>query len=413
MSEKRIVITGIGVVSSIGMGRASYWEALKTGQSGIGPITTFNTDSYNVKLAGEVTEFDVQKYFTKRELINLDRATMLLLLSSRMALEDSKVIITAENTNEIGVDVGTTFGSLQSLSEFDKESVTKGPQVVNPSHFPNTVANLPASQVSIYFKIKGFNTTVSTGMCAGLDAIDCSIKAINNHNRKIILTGALEEMCEQTFLGFYKLKYLSGSEPNGKVFSCPFDKRRNGVVFGEGSGVMILENLESAQKRGANIYAEIGGFASSFDPFRMNRYNLKGTGMAEAMKLALEKATLEPENIDYICANANSTLDGDLAEARAIKKVFGSAAKKISVSSIKSMVGETYSAGGMLSAIAAVGAICNNFIPPTINIQNIDPEIDLNLIVNKTKEEYIKTVMINAFGQNGACSSLIIKRYKN
>jgi 3-oxoacyl-[acyl-carrier-protein] synthase II len=413
MNKKRIVITGIGVVSSIGIGKESYWEALKKGQSGIRPITIFNTDSYTVKSAGEITEFDPKEYFTKRELINSDRATALLLLSSKMALEDSKVTITADNTNGIGVSVGTTFGSLQSLSEFDKESVTKGPQLVNPSRFPNTVANLPASQVSIYFKIKGFNTTVSTGMCAGLDAIDCSIKAITNHNRKIILTAGLEEMCEQIFLGFYKLKYLSGANSNGEIFSRPFDRRRNGIVFGEGCGVVVLEDLESAQKRRAHIYAEIGGFASSFDPFRMNRYNPKGIGMMQAMKLALEKAKLQPKDIDYICANANSTVDGDLAEARAIKKVFGAEAKKIPTSSIKSMIGETYSAGGMLSTIAAIGAICNNFIPPTINTQNIDPAIDFNLVVNKAREADIKTVMINAFGQNGACSSLIIKRYKN
>ncbi len=413
IAKKRIVITGIGIASSLGIGKNAYWAALKNGESGIRSISVFNTDNYRVKSAGEIFNLDFKKYFSKRELINMDRATALVLLSSKMAMEDAKLEITQDNTYKTGISVGTTFGSLESLSEFDKESVIKGPQLVNPSRFPNTVANLPASQISIYLKIKGFNATISTGMCAGLDAIDYSIKAIEMHNRKSVFAGAVEELSEQIFLGFYKLKYLSGTSLSKEVISCPFDARRNGVVFGEGCGMIILEDLESAQKRGAHIYAEIGGFASSFDPFRLYRYNPNGIGMIQAMKTALEKAKLEPKDIDYICANANSTLDGDIAEARAIKKIFGSNNKDLLVSSIKSMIGETYSAGGALATIAAIGAICHSFVPPTINVQNIDPQINLNLVINKAKEVALKTVMINAFGQNGACSSLIIKRYRN
>lgn len=410
--KKRIVITGMGVLSSIGRGKEEYWRALKEGRCGIRAITVFNTDEYKIKEACEVPNFDPQRHFTKREVVNFNRATALLILTTKQTLEDASISVKDVNIKDFGVSIGTTFGSLHSLSEFDRESVIKGPQLVNPALFPNTVANFPASQVSIYFKIKGFNTTISTGMCAGLDAIDCSIKAINDHDRRAVITGALEEMCEETFLGFYKLKYLSGMNGNGGVLSCPFDRRRNGIVFGEGAGVMVLEDLKSARARGANIYAEICGFASSFDPFRLNRYNLKGSGMTESMDLALQKAGLEPKDVDYICVSANSTTDGDLAEARAIRKVFGSLSKNIPVSSVKSMVGETYSAGGALSTIAAVGAIYNHFIPPTINIKSIDPEIDLNLVINKAKTANIKTVMVNAFGQNGACSSLIIKRFK-
>lgn len=403
MGKKRIVITGIDAISSLGTGKDAFWSALRNGTSGVRPISIFNTDNYRIKSAAEA-EFDPKKHFSKKELINMNRATALVLLSSKISMEDAKFEITQDNTNDTGICIGSTFGSLESLSEFDKESVVKGPQLVNPSLFPNTVANMPASQISIYFKIKGFNTTISTGMCAGLDAIDYSIKAIETHNRKVVLTGAVEELSEHIFLGYYKLKYLSKDS-----MSCPFDKRRNGIVFGEGCGMMILEELESAQQRGAHIYAEIGGFASNFDPFRLNRYNPKGTGMVQAMKFALEKAKLEPKDIDYICASANSTLDADMAEARAIKQLFG---KNVLVSSIKSMIGETYSAGGALSTIAAVGAINQNFIPPTINIENLDSRIDLNLVVNKAREANLKTVMINSFGQNGSCSSLIIKRYK-
>lgn len=410
MNKKRIVITGIGVVSPIGIGKKKYWQALRAGESGVRPITLFNTDSYNVKVAGEITEFDPTRHFTKRELIDLNRATALLLLASKLALKDSQIVINEDNTDDYGVSVGTTFGSLHSLSEFDKESVVKGPQLVNPALFPNTVANLPASQVSIYFKIKGFNATVSTGMCAALDAIDYAIKAIQFHGKTAVVTGALEEMCEQTFLGFYSLRYLSGYEENENVISCPFDKRRNGIVFSEGSGAMILEDFVAAKKRGANIYAEILSVVSNYDPFRLNRYNPDGKGMINAMKLALQKAGLEPENIDYVCANANSTKDADLIEAKAIKEVFGKHYKEIPVSSIKSMIGESYSAAGSLAAIASIGAIQNGFIPPTINHEITDPKIDLNIVANKAVEKDIKTVMVNSFGQNGSSSCLIIRK---
>jgi 3-oxoacyl-[acyl-carrier-protein] synthase II len=411
--RKRVVITGIGVVSPIGIGKEKYWQSLKSGQSGIKPITLFNTDGYNVNVAGEITEFDPARHFSKRALIDFNRATALLILSSKLAIEDSRIDINDENTDKTGVSVGTTFGSLHSLSEFDKESVLKGPQLVNPALFPNTVANLPASQVSIYFKIKGFNATVSTGMCSALDAIDYAIKAIQWHDRKMVVTGALEEMCEQTFLGFYKLKYLSGHKKNDAAISCPFDKRRNGIVFSEGSGSMILEDLSSAKERNADIYAEILSVASNFDPFRLNRYNPKGDGMVGSMKLALQKANLNPQDIDYICANANSTQDADLIEAEAIKGVFGRYCKNVPVSSIKSMVGDSYSAAGSLAAIASIGAMRDHFIPPNINCESIDPAIDLNLVIDKMEERNVRTVMINSFGQNGANACLIIRKYSS
>ncbi len=413
MCNKRVVITGVGVVSSIAIGKTGYWKALREGQSGIKPITLFNSDPYQIKLAGEASVFDPKTYFSKRELLTLDRATSLLLVSSKSAIEDAGLTITEHNTKEIGVVVGTAFGSLQSLSEFDKESVIKGPQLVNPSRFPNTVANLPASQVSIYFKIKGFNTTISTGMCAGLDAIDYAIKAIESHNRKIVLVGVVEEMCEQTFLGFRSLNMLAGMNNGSVCLSCPFDLRRNGIVFGEGSGVLIFEDLESARDRGADIYAEVLSAASNFDPYRLHRYNPKAVGMVEAMRLAIKKAELNPEDIDYICANANSTPAADLIECKAIREVFGLHADKIMVSSIKSMIGETYSAAGGMAAIASLGVLQNNFVPPTINHESRDPRINLNLVVNKAQEMKIDTIMINAFGQNGASSSVIIRRYRD
>lgn len=410
--KKRIVITGVGVVSPIGIGKEMYWNALSEGRSNFGPITLFDTSELKVKIAGEITEFDPKQFFDEVSLINLDRATTLLSCATKLALEDAKIKITDKNTHRIGVSIGTTFGSLHSLSEFDKESLRKGPQLVNPSNFPNTVANSPASRLSIRFKIKGFNTTVSTGMCAGIDAIDYAVKSIKLHNRKVVITGAVEEMCEQTFLGYLKLNYLSGLNSNSEPISCPFDKRRDGIIASEGSGVIVLEELESALARNATIYAEVISTASNFEPYRLHKYNPKGKGMTEAMKLAIERANMIPEDIDYICANANSTQDADFIETQAIKEVFGDYAKKIPVSSIKSMIGETYSASGGLAAIASIGAINRGFIPPTINYEEKDSRLDLDYVPNKARKIKINTVMINSFGQNGANSVLIIKRYE-
>jgi 3-oxoacyl-[acyl-carrier-protein] synthase II len=408
--NKRVVITGLGVIAPNGIGKKAFWDALRKGTSGIKPVTLFETGTYKVKIAGEATDFDpTQYFFSKRELINLDRATALLLISTKEALQDALLTISDETTHDVGVSVGTTFGSLQSLSDFDKESVVKGPQLVNPSKFPNTVANLPASQISIFYKIKGFNATLSTGMCAGVDAIDYACKHIRMYGKKAVVTSSVEEMCEQTFLGLHSLGCLAGLNGSETV-SCPFDRRRSGIVFGEGAGTLILEDYDEAKKRDAHIYGEVLGCASNFDPLRFNRYNSKGTGMGACMKQALKNTGLKPDDIDLIMANANSSKDADPAEARAIRDVFQKKADTLPVTSIKSMTGETYSAAGILAAIAAVAGLTEDFIPPTINCEERDQQISLNVVMNKAQERKLNTIMINAFGPNGANSTVIIGR---
>ena len=412
MAKKRIVVTGSGVISSIGIGKKQYWRGLQEGRSGVGPITLFKTEPYSVKSAGEASRFEPTAYFNKKELVNFDRATSLIVAAAKMVIGDAGLKITPENADQINISVGTTFGSLQSLSEFDKESVVKGPQLVNPSRFPNTVANLPSSQVSIYFQIKGMNATISTGMCAGLDAIDYAVKAIQLYDRKIVLTGSVEEMCEQTFIGFYRLNMLAGKKDNEPAISCPFDKRRHGIVFGEGATMLMLEDIEYAQKRQASILCEIVSMASNYDPFSFHRYNPKAKGMIRVMQAALWRANLDPQDIDCIFANANSTLQGDLAEAVAIEEVLGKSVGNVPVTSIKSMVGETYSAAGGLAALGAVCAIQDGIVPPTINYKERDPRIHLNIAANKAKRADLRFVMVNAFGQNGMNTSLILKRFE-
>lgn len=407
---KRIVISGLGIISPIGIGRDNYSNALYNGKTGFRDITIFDTSSLNLHTAGEINEFDPIAILGKKGIRTLDRSTRLINSAAKLAIDDSNLLITDENTSFTGVTIGTTFGSLHSISQFDREGLIEGPKYVNPSHFPNTVINSPASQVSIRFKIKGFNTTISTGFCAGIDAVSYACDFIKLNRADIVLAGGVEELCEETFLGFYTLGCLSGSDGTEPV-SCPFDARRNGMIISEGAAVMVLEDEDHAKKRGANILAEVLGYGNAFDPFTDMNFNHKGKGLIDAIITAMHEASIPIERIDYISASANSTKGLDRMETEVIKETFGQYAHKIPVSSIKSMVGESYSASGALSLSAAVCSIQNGFIPPTVNYLEKDPECDLDYVPNIARGKNINNVLVlssDPFGNNAA---MIIGRY--
>ncbi len=407
MSKKRIVITGIGVISPIGIGRKEYWQGLSEGVLGFRPITLFDTSDLKVKVAGEISNFDPKSILGIKSTMDLDRATLLLSSAAKLALDDAKLEINNKNNKQIGISVGTTFGSISSISKFDRESLTEGPRYANPSVFPSTVGNSPASRVGIRFGIKGFNSTISTGMCAALDALEYACDFINLDRIDTVVVGSVEDLSIQAFLGFYKLNYLSGLN-GSKPLSCPFDKRRSGIIFSESAAVFILEKMSSSRERKAKIEAEILGIGSCFDPVKYYKFNPKGEGMIAAMRLALEDAQLMPKDIDCIFANANSTKDADKIETSAIKKVFGERAYNVPITSIKSMVGETFSASGGLSAVAAIEALNNEIIPPTINYEVKDSDCDLDYVTNKARQKKLKRIMINTFGPNGANTVVII-----
>lgn len=411
MDRKRVVITGLGVISSIGIGKDQYWQGLSEGNPGFKSITLFDTSDLKVKIGGEITGFNPVDILGKKGLIDLDRATTLLLSATKFALEDSQIDLPNINSPTTGISIGTTFGSLNSLSQFDRQSLEEGPNFVNASRFPNTVVNSPASRTAIRYGIKGPNSTISTGFCASIDALEYAIHCINSDRADRMIAGAVEEMCFQTFFGFYRLGYLSGLN-NNEPLSCPFDKRRDGIIFSEGSAIFILEDLKTAEERNANIYAEVLGVGSNFDPFRLDKFNPKGTGIVEAMKLALTNSRLTPDNIDCIFANANSTQDADIVETKAIKEVFGAKAPKIPITAIKSMTGESFSSSGALNLAAALGSMVKDFIPPTTNLKAKDPMCDLNYVLNKTGMQKVDKIMIDSFGPNGANSILIIGRYR-
>jgi len=406
--NKRVVITGVGIATSNGMGKDEFWDNLERGVSGIKEVSLFETDSIKTHTAGEIKDFEAAKYLGEKGLRLLDRTTKIVNVAAKFAIEDANLIIDESNTDEIGVVLGTTLGSVYSISEFDKTALRDGPRYVNPALFPNTVINSPASQISIRFVIKGFNTTIATGFTASLDALRYAYDFIQLGRAKAVVVGGVEELCIQTYLGFYKLKFLAASKSSDLELSCPFDRRRNGIVFGEGASMVVIEDLESAQKRGAKIYAEILSFGSYFDPFRINKYNRLGPGIRAAMRFALENAQLKPRDIDYICANANSTKEADLIETEAIKDVFNSESKRVPTSSIKSMVGESFSASGALALAASVGAIEKKFIPPTLNYKEPDLECDLDIVPNKSRKQDLKRVLINTFGPSGTNTCAII-----
>jgi 3-oxoacyl-[acyl-carrier-protein] synthase II len=412
MAKKRIVITGLGILNGMGKSREEYWQALKDGKIGYRPITLFDASEFNVRIAGEISDFDATIYMGKKGLRTLDRSIKLMVSAGRLAIDDSQFQITEENSEDVGVSVGTTLGSLKSIADFDDVTLKEGPRYVNPALFPNTVINAPASQVNIWHKIKGFSTTLSTGFTAALDAMSYAYNFLQWDRAKVIYAGGVEELCWHTFFCFHTLKFISGAKDGTEFINCPFDKRRNGITFGEGACLFCMEDVEHAKARNARILGEIASFGYSFDPFRLHKYNPRGTGLKLAIEDALNNAGLMATDIDYICANANSTVAADKIESMVIKQIFGEYGKKVPVSSVKSMVGECYSVTGGFSAAAALGAIHEGFIPPTMNYQEPDPDCDLNIIANKSCPANLKNVLVVGFAPSGASSCMILRKYE-
>jgi len=409
--DKTVVISGIGVLSAIGVGRNDYWEGLFQGKSGFKNISLFDTLPFRVNTAGEISNFDPLIFLGKKGLRDLDRSTQLICSAAKLAIDDSKLNITDDNTNSIGVSVGATFGSLHSISQFDRSGLIDGPRLVNPSHFPNTVINSPASQVSIRYKIKGFNTTISTGFCASLDAVTYASDFIRLKRADVVLAGGVEELCEEIFFGFHELGCLSGTDGSQPVCK-PFDARRNGTILSEGAAFLVLENEQHAMARGATVLAQVLGYSSAFDPKAESSFNHAGQGLKNAIVHALQDASLHTDDIDYICACSNANLGLDRMETRAIKEVFGTRAYTVPVSSIKSMIGESFSASGALALVAAVGAIQKGLIPPTLNYCNKDPNCDLDYVPNEVRHKDVKTVLVTAADSYGQNSAVIVGAYE-
>lgn len=411
--KKRVVITGVGVISPYGIGKKRFWDGLKKGKSAIRPIAGFNTSRLRCKQAGEVKDFNLKRILGMKGLRQLTRGTRFALASAKLALDDAGISypVTEEVTDSYGVSVGISAGSIYNFIEFDREILVKGPRFIEPLFFPNAGPNAAASQISIKFNIKGFNATISTSSAAGLDAIYYASNMIRDYGYKVVLAGGTEELSREFYSALIRLRCLSNSKTGrAKELSRPYDATRDGIVAGEGACIFVLESLEHASNRKAKIYAELKGYGSSFDPKTKRGFSVTAEETAEAIKQALRQFGYPKYKIDYIAGSANSTSGGDYTEVQAIRQAFKEEAEGILLGSIKSMIGETFSASGLFNTVAAIGALEEDFIPPTINYRFPDSRCDLNLITNKAVKNRVNNILINSFSYNGFNSSIIIGR---
>ena len=409
MVNRGIVVTGLGVIAPNGTGKEEFWRSLREGKSGIKSVKRFDTQGFRCKLGGEIQDFKPEKFLGAKGLRDLERTSRLLCSAAKLAIEDAALTIDHRNTDDMGVCTGTTLSSLWNVAEFDKGAINDGPHFTDAALFPGMVMNAASSQVSIRFNIQGFNTTISTGYSSSIDALKYAIDFIKLRRIKAVLVGGVESLSLANYTGFYRLGFFAGIR--GEEISCPFDKRRNGIVLGEGAAVAVIEDEEHALDRGAHIYARVNGIGNCFDGFKMGKYHPEAAGLKESMKEAMRNSELDVSEIDYISASANSVPEQDRLETKAIKDVYGKYAYNIPVSSIKSMIGETFSAGGLFQIATAIGSMYEGFIPPTINYMVRDDECDLDYVANTSRITRINNVLINNYGPGGSNAAFILSKW--
>ncbi|MBI2251397.1 MAG: beta-ketoacyl-ACP synthase II [Armatimonadetes bacterium] len=412
--EERVVITGIGVISPIGIGKEKFWNSLISGVSGIDKITFFPLDnSFSTRIAAEVKNFNPEDYINnKKEIRKMDRFLQFSVAASGLAIKDANLEINEENCEDIGVLIGSGIGGMSMLEEQHKILLEKGPQKVSPFFIPMMIINMASGLVGINFKIKGPNLSIVTACATGAHSIGEAYEIIRNGKVKIMLTGGTEAAITPLSLaGFSSMRALSTRNESPAKACRPFDLNRDGFVMAEGAGVIILESLSSALKRKANIYAEIIGFGLSADAYHIANPEPSGDGARRAMLQALKDSKISYDRIDYINAHGTSTPVGDKTETLAIKQVFKDFAHKLSISSTKSMTGHTLGAAGALESIVCILALKNNLIPPTINYEEPDPDCDLDYTPNNAREKKINYAMNNSFGFGGQNAVLVFKKY--
>jgi len=410
---RRVVVTGLGVVSPLGIGIKEFWKSLCEGISGAGRITRFDASAYSVQIAAEVKGFDPLQYMEKKDLKKMDLFIQYALAAALMSVEDAKLQITTENADRIGVLVGAGIGGLRVIEEQHKILLSRGPDRISPHFIPSLIANLASGQISIRLGAKGPNSCVATACATGTHAIGDSFKIIQRGAADVMIAGGCEAaITPLAVAGFAAMRALSTRNDQPQKASRPFDAKRDGFVIGEGAGVLILEELSHALSRGATIYAEVSGYGMSGDAYHITATSPGGEGAAGCMRLALEDAGVSPGEIDYINAHGTSTYYNDVAETQAIKSVFGEHAYKLAVSSIKSMVGHLLGGAGAVEAAATVLAIRDRIIPPTINYEYPDPECDLDYVPNQARKAEIRFALSNSFGFGGTNASLVLKWFE-
>ena len=411
--KRRVVVTGMGIISPLGIGVEDNWSAVCNGNSGIGPITRFDSEPFPVKFAGEVKDFDPEKFMSHKEVKKMDRFIHFAVAAGQSALEDSGYEITDENAERVGVQVGVGLGGLPAIEKYHDTYNERGVRKITPFFIPMVIANLASGQISIHTGAKGPNTCVVTACATGTHSIGDAARLIQYGDADVMIAGGTESVITPLCVGgFHAAKALSTRNDDPQGASRPFDKDRDGFVIGEGCGVVVLEEYESAKKRGAKIYGEFAGYALNGDAYHITSTSPNGEGAARCMNLALNNAGINKEDIDYINAHGTST-GADSTETQAIKTVFGDHAYKLVVSSTKSMTGHLLGAAGGIEAIYSLLALSRGVLPPTINYTTPDPECDLNYIPNNAREEKIKMALSNSFGFGGTNAVLVFKQMSN
>ncbi|AKV03653.1 3-oxoacyl-[acyl-carrier-protein] synthase, KASII [Labilithrix luteola] len=412
---ERVVITGIGLVTPVGIGRVESWQALLSGTSGIAPITQFDTTGFRVRIAGEVKGWDATRFIEKKKLKEMDRFTELALGAAAMAIQDSQLELTDEERNEAGCFIGVGIGGLFTLEKTKQTLMEKGPAKISPYSIPGIIANLAAGQVSMAHGLRGPSYCNTSACSSGAHAIGEAAEWIRRGRAQVMVTGGAEATVTPVGIGGFEAMYaLSKRNDDPQGASRPFDKGRDGFVAGEGSGIMILESLTRAKARGAKIYAELTGYGASSDANHLTAPAPRGEGGQRAMKMALKDAGVSPDQVDYVNAHGTSTPQGDIAESQGIAAVFGDHAlsKKLWVSSTKSMMGHLLGAAGAVEAAVCALAIAEGKIPPTINLHDQDPECVLDYVANTMRERRVRHALSNSFGFGGTNASLMLSRFE-
>ena len=409
--KRRIVITGIGAVTPLGNSALDTWKAICRGQSGIGRITKFDATGHRTQIAGELKNFDALNYVSNKELHKIDNFIVYALAATGMAVSDAKLRINETNAERVGVIIGSAIGGLGTMEKTEQAILSGGPRRVSPFAIPAVLANLAAGHVSIRFGVKGPISCPTTACSSGTNAVGDAMRIINGGYADVMIAGGTDAAITPLGIsGFNAMRAISVRNDEPEKASRPFDKERDGFVIGEGSGILILEELTSAVRRGARIYAEVVGYGSTSDAYHMAIPPPGHEGAARCMSAALLDARLKPAEIDYINAHGTSTPPNDLYETQAIKKVFGKHALNLAVSSTKSMTGHLLGAAGAVEAIISAMSIYKGIIPPTINLDNPDPDCDLDYVPHKARKKNIDTAMSNTFGFGGVNAVLIFRK---
>ena len=411
--KNRVVITGLGAVTPIGIGKDEFWKGLLEGKNGIEKITRFDASEYGAQIAGEVKDFDPAAFIDKKEAKRMDRYAQFAVAASKLAIEDAGLELEKENCDRIGTYIGAGIGGIETMHNQYEKLFAKGPSRISPFFIPMMIANLATGHVAIQFGLHGPSECVVTACATGTNCIGDAFRVIQRGDADAMLAGGTEACISPAAVaGFAAMKALCMDHNDDPAHaSRPFDKNRSGFVMGEGAGIVVLESLEHAKARGAHIYAEVVGYGANSDAYHMTSPAPHGTYQAKCMQLALDDAGIAAAEVDYVNAHGTSTHLNDEGESEAIKAVWGEAAKDVSVSSIKSMTGHLLGAAGGVEAIATALTVENDMMPPTMNYETPDEGLDLDYVPNKAKAKTVRAAMSNSFGFGGHNACLLLKKY--